>query len=100
MNTTAYLLAGAMLVSPLVGAGDVHGFKGSSDWQQRRLFEPLPAELVEEARGRIVIYDGMQDVDVERALDEEFDRVETMMFIRIKATDPQGEVVAYEDDGC
>jgi len=45
---------------------------------------------------------------VQRALNEEFDRVEHMMFIRTKKTDEQAAIqrdtetgaVEYEDDGC
>ena len=37
--------------------------------------EPTPAELRAEAAGRIYIYDGLRDVDVQRALDEEFERL-------------------------
>ncbi len=76
--------------------------------EQRRLFEPTPAELQAERAGRIYIYDGVRDVDVARALDEEFDRVESMMFIRTRVTDDAGEVkkdaktgeVYVQDDGC
>jgi hypothetical protein len=79
-----------------------------SEIEQRRLFSPTEAELASEAEGRIYIYDGLTGVDVQRALNEEFDRVEHMMFIRTKKTDKQGRVkrdaetgeVEYEDDGC
>jgi hypothetical protein len=79
-----------------------------SEIEQRRLFNPTEAELASEAAGRIYIYDGLTDVTVQRALNEEFARVEHMMFIRTKKTDEQGGVkrdtetgeVEYEDDGC
>jgi hypothetical protein len=79
-----------------------------SEFEQRRLFSPTEAELASEAEGRIYIYDGLTDIDVQRALHDEFDRVENMMFIRTKKTDEAGEVkrdadtgeVEYEDDGC
>jgi hypothetical protein len=95
-------LATALLWSSAGTAADV------SDIELRRLFEPTEAELVAEERGRIYIYDGLRDVDVQRALDEEFERVDHMMFIRIRKTDEGGEVkrdadtgtVEYEDDGC
>ena len=76
--------------------------------EQRRLFEPTPAERQAERAGRIYIYDGVRDVDVARAMDEEFDRVQSMMFIRTQVTDDMGEVkkdaktgeVYVQDDGC
>ncbi len=74
----------------------------------RRLFEPTTAELRAEAAGRIYIYDGLRDTDIARALGEEFDRVDAMMFVRTKNTtrsgdtakDPKSDQVAVEDDGC
>jgi hypothetical protein len=76
--------------------------------EMRRLFEPTQSELREEADGRIYIYDGLRDKDVERALEEEFDRVDSMMFIREKKTDETGRVMkdpatgkdVVGDDGC
>lgn len=78
------------------------------DIETRRLLSPTPAELASEERGRIYIYDGLRDVDVERALDEQFTRVEHMMFIRVKVTDDHGKpekdsstgVAVIQDDGC
>jgi hypothetical protein len=74
----------------------------------RRLFEPTASELAAEALGRIYIYEGLRDIDVRRAMDEEFDRVESMMFIRLIKTDETGKVerdletgeVVTTDDGC
>ncbi|WP_295882450.1 hypothetical protein [uncultured Thiohalocapsa sp.] len=79
-----------------------------SEIELRRLFAPTEAELAAEADGRIYIYDGLTDMDVQRALNEEFERVDNMMFIRTRKTDESGEVkrdadtgaVEYEDDGC
>jgi predicted transcriptional regulator len=83
-------------------AGDVR------DIELRRLFEPTEAEREEESTGRIYIYDGLRDFDVERAMRDEYDRIENMMFIREKKTDGKGEVLknpatgedVVEDDGC
>jgi hypothetical protein len=75
----------------------------------RRLFEPTPAELRAEQAGRIYIYEDLRDTDVARAMEEEFHRVESMMFIRVQRTDDEGEVMKdpesgtpmmISDDGC
>ena len=79
-----------------------------SEIERRRLFEPTEAELKQEATGRIYIYDGLSDADIARAMDDEFYRVESMMFIGVKKTDEQGETrkdpntgkPLVQDDGC
>jgi hypothetical protein len=98
------LLLGVVFLgaSGAVSAADVR------EIELRRLFEPTTSELAQEEKGRIYIYDGLRDKDVQRAMKEEFDRVENMMFIREKKTDEKGEVlkdpetgeVVVEDDGC
>jgi len=78
------------------------------DIELRRLFKPTQPERNQEEKGRIYIYDGLRDKDVERAMDEQFDRVQSMMFIREKKTDDRGQVEknpetgadVVEDDGC
>jgi hypothetical protein len=93
----------------LLGASTVAtAGKDVRDIELRRLFEPTPAEQRAEASGRIYIYEGLRETDVARAMEEEFDRVESMMFIRIKKTDETGETLKdpdtgdalVEDDGC
>jgi len=78
------------------------------DIELRRLFDPTPAELRAERAGGVYIYDGLRDTDIEHAMQEAFDRIESMMFIRVKRTIPQGKAnekpdndVAYvQDDDC
>ena len=96
LGLSAATAAGSVLASDLSGI------------EQRRLFEPTEAELRQEANGRIYIYDGLRDTDIARAMDEEFARVESMMFIRVKKTDKNGAPVTdpdtgvpvVHDDGC
>ncbi len=98
----------AMAVVALSAGASTAGAADVSDIELRRLFNPTEAELASEAKGRIYIYDGLTDVDVQRALDEAFDRAENMMFIRTKKTDDTGKIkrnpdtgtVEYADDGC
>ena len=100
------------LIAAMLGAGaaDQALADGTilSSWQMKRLFKPTPADLKRETRGSVMIYDGLTDQAVTRALDEQFDRVDSMMFTRIVVTDaagvPQrdattGEIIT-EDDGC
>jgi hypothetical protein len=77
-------------------------------WQYNRLFNPSPADREAEKRGTIVIYDGLTDVTVNRALDQHFDRIQNMMFTRTVITNENGEPLVdpitgdkvVEDDGC
>jgi hypothetical protein len=105
MNTVTTLTSIAIIAGSL--------FTGNAqaelrDWYKQQLFEPSPQQLAMEQRGRIMIYDGLRDTDVQLALDEQFDRVESMMFTGTIMTDGEGEPlvdsdtgeVLVEDDGC
>ena len=79
-----------------------------TDWYLQQLFEPTPAQMQQETLGRVQIYAGLRDVDVLRAMDEQFDRIEYMMFTRtimtnasgVVLTDPETGEVLVEDDDC
>lgn len=96
------LAAGLLLVSPVLQAKELR------DIELRRLFEPTPAERRAERAGRVYIYEGLREDDVERALREQFDRASSMMFIRVQpnpaaSSRPSGDGTApvhYQDDGC
>lgn len=71
----------------------------AGDWQLSLLFEPPASQIDREARGRVMIYQGVTDKTVERALDEQFDRVEYMMFVGTVRTDETGQPLRDEDTG-
>ena len=87
------LFLGAMLVPASMVAGADESF------QNNALLNPSEGQLMAEARGRIMIYDGLDNEVVDRALDEQYGRIENMMFVRIQHTQPDSEV-SIEDDGC
>ena len=75
--------------------------------QLKNLFEPSQSQLRREANGHIYIYDGLTDRAVNRAMDQQFNRIENMMFVGTIVTDPQGRpavdaqgAIMIEDDGC
>lgn len=58
------------------------------DWQLKRLMQPTTAQLAQEVAGSVVIYDGLDARQVNRALDTHYDRMQHMMFIRIHHLPP------------
>jgi hypothetical protein len=69
------------------------------DWQLAMLHDPSEAQLSLERRGRVFIYDGLTERDVELAMNTQFKRVESMMFVRTKVATREGGY-AVADDGC
>lgn len=78
------------------------------DWQRKVLFNPTAGKIDREKRGHVFIYDGLTEADIDRALESQFSRVESMMFVRTVVTNDQGmpelnpetNEVYYDDDGC
>ncbi|MEA3412255.1 MAG: hypothetical protein U9R74_12055 [Pseudomonadota bacterium] len=77
-------------------------------WQMRRLFEPSETHLRAETRGSVMIYEGLEETTVNRAMDTHFSRIDNMMFVGTVRNDAEGKVltnpktgdVITEDDGC
>ena len=86
----------------------VEPWAAADDWQLRMLNQPSEAQLALEKKGRVFIYDGLTDVQVEKAVDQQFERMGSMMFVRTvltdrngeRLTDPESGAVMVEDDGC
>lgn len=101
-------LAQAVALFAVMGATGVDGAPAPGDWEVQRLMEPSPGQIERERAGRVVIYSGLTDRQVERALDRHFDRMGSMMFVGVVVTDADGEprrdvktgMIVTEDDGC
>ncbi len=78
------------------------------DWQMKTIYQPSVAMLEREEAGFVNIYDGFTSAEVEQILDDKYDRIENMMFTRVKLTDTNGDMMIdpmtgeqlVEDDGC
>ena len=103
MNTITAALRGvvpALLLAALAGNGFAASpFKYESG-QERRLMEPSGKELTDESRGKVFIYDGLEADKVDRAMDEHFERIDSMMFTRTQYPAPSGNGTVTADDGC
>lgn len=77
-------------------------------WQMKRLFQPTDTQLSAEGRGRVMIYEGLEEKTVNRAMDHHFSRIDSMMFVGTVRNDADGDILTdpgtgeavTEDDGC
>lgn len=103
-SKTCFSLIGALSVAIAACAYNTQPLT----WQQRRLEQPSERELQWERSGHVMIYEGMLDREVERAMTHHFDRVQGMMFVNTVVTDVDGRPlrdpktggVVTEKDGC
>ena len=94
--TCTFLILGALVYAAVWLATDV---EAQEHGQLRRLLAPTDGELRSERQGRIHIYDGLEDIQVERAMDQQYDRIQSMMFIHTVVTDDHGEPRRDEQTG-
>lgn len=71
----------------------------AGSFQHNALFTPSNSLLLAESKGRIMIYDGLKSETVEVAMNEQFNRIENMMFVRTLVEQEDGDYVV-EEDGC
>ncbi len=77
-------------------------------YQQNALFQPSNGQLIRESQGLVYIYDGLTDKTVNKAMDNQPDRIKSMMFVNTKLTDNNGDLlrdtetgeILVEDDDC
>ena len=70
-------------------------------WQKKRLLTPAESIVQDEKeKQKVFIYEGLTIADVEKALDQHFDRVEHMMFVGTVLPPTSAGVPQTEDDGC
>ena len=74
--------------------------------QAKRLISPSAVQAKYEQKGKVYLYVGLKDKQVDRALDQQFDRIENFMFASIIKTDQferalrnkKGELLLESDD--
>ena len=93
----ALLILFAGIVANLVFQ-DSLAAEGDDSWELKQLHDPSPSLRERELAGRITIYDGVLITEIDKAMDQQFDRIESMMFIRTKWPVEDGGY--YEDSDC
>ncbi len=69
------------------------------EWQLDLIYYPSASMLEREAKGFVFIYDGLSEDMVDKILDDRYDRIEYMMFTRVKKTDNNGDTMIDPETG-
>lgn len=86
------------LMIPLLLVASSSAYAADS-YQLNVLLTPSDSILLAEANGRVMIYDSLKSETIDLAMNEQFDRIESMMFVRTQYAQEDG-VYEAEDDGC
>lgn len=92
------LLMAVLPALTIAGEVDETLRQAGESFQYSALFNPSESQLRAEERGRVMIYSGLDEAVVEKALDEQFERIDHMMFVNIKRKEPAVQVSSYDDD--
>ena len=97
------LAAGTLMGAGPAGAASDAARANLEQWLLRRLNDPTARERAHERKGNVYIYDALTDRDVDLALNRHFERIEYMMFVGTRRTDPNGTAPGdgeTESPGC
>ena len=88
------------------GAISAEAGQQADDWQVKRLLHPTAQQRASEQQGHVFIYDSLKEKVVDRAMEQGFDRIDSMMFINVKKNEDSGTSTTdvdaddADDDGC
>jgi len=94
-----------LVIAPVVvllGSGSIAQAKQTdfiNTWQTNILTNPSEHQLQREKQGKVTIFDGLTDRLVDDIMDTQFDRIESMMFVRVVVTDNNGKAKQDPDTG-
>ncbi len=94
-----HIVSCLLAISSITTSFAVFAESGAQKWQVNRLMQPSQGDLQREQRGHIMIYHGMTDKVVHTALDNNFDRIQSMMFTGTIITNDAGEVAIDPETG-
>lgn len=72
----------------------------AGSFQQNLLLTPSKNMLLAEVDGRVMIYDGLKSETIDKAMDEQFNRIDKMMFVSTLYKQKNGEYKTEEGDDC
>ena len=87
----------SILLASLLALSGTSAFAADS-FYHKTLFDPSDSMLKAESRGHIMIYDSLDSETVDRAMDEQFDRIDNMMFVRTHYVQASGDHYVDDDD--
>jgi hypothetical protein len=97
------LVANLLMCAMPAGASADSGQTDLELWLLRRLNDPTERERTHEREGNVYIYDGLTDRQVDQAMNLHFDRIEYMMFVGTRKSEPTAETPSdaeTESPGC
>ncbi len=96
MNTHLKNISKMIIPALLMASSSASAYDG---YQEKVLFTPSEGILQAEAKGRVMIYDGLNSETVELAVSGQFQRIENMMFVRTQYISEDGDI-EVEEGGC
>lgn len=90
------LINKVMISLLLVASSSVYA---TESYQLKVLLTPSDSNLQAESKGRVMIYNGLKSETINLAMNEQFDRIESMMFVNTQYVQEDGEYET-EDDDC
>lgn len=91
------IMAAIVIAGISQGVSAVSAVGEEDRWQMKQLLAPSQGQLERESEGDIVIYTDLHEETVDLAMNEQFDRIENMMFVRmVRTVDGEDET----DDDC
>ena len=89
-------LINKLIISLLLAASSSAYATGS--YQLKVLLTPSDSNLQAESKGRVMIYDGLKSGIINLAMNDQFDRIESMMFVNTQYLQEDGEYETEDED--
>lgn len=105
-TTVCNMLRMACVALPMiVGVTNLYAGQDHEEWQVQRLLQPTAQQRASEQQGHVFIYDKLNERVIDRAMDKNFERIDSMMFINVQkkkdnSNSPTDVNTHDDDDDC